>query len=38
VWSAGHSVSGVRDIVPVAELVARIESEYRAARDETSRV
>ena len=31
IWSAGHSVSGVRDVVGVAELVARTRAEYRAA-------
>lgn len=32
VWSAGHSVSGVRDIPSVADLVARTSAEYDAAR------
>lgn len=32
IWSAGHSVSGVGDVPSVAELVARTEAEYRAAR------
>ncbi|OFX01975.1 MAG: 2-nitropropane dioxygenase [Alphaproteobacteria bacterium RIFCSPHIGHO2_12_FULL_66_14] len=32
IWSAGHSVSGVADVPSVAELVARTEMEYRAAR------
>ncbi|MEP6722757.1 MAG: nitronate monooxygenase [Variovorax sp.] len=32
IWSAGHSVSGVQGVEPVAELVERIASEYRAAR------
>lgn len=32
VWSAGHSVSGVRDVLPVAELVALTRREYDAAR------
>lgn len=36
VWSAGHSVSGVTDIPTVADLVARIEGEFRRARDETA--
>jgi len=31
VWSAGHSISGVTDIPPVAELVARTMAEYREA-------
>ncbi|WP_407655904.1 NAD(P)H-dependent flavin oxidoreductase [Capillimicrobium parvum] len=31
IWSAGHSVSGVDGILPVAELVAVIAGEYEAA-------
>src|SRR5581483_2214448 len=31
IWSAGHSTSGVTDIPPVAELVARTMAEYREA-------
>jgi nitronate monooxygenase len=31
IWSAGHGVAGVRDVLPVAELVDRMEREYRAA-------
>ena len=27
-WSAGHSVSGVRDVPPVAELINRLVAEY----------
>jgi len=38
IWSAGHSVSGVADLPPVAELVDRLEREYHAAlNDETKR-
>jgi nitronate monooxygenase len=33
IWSAGHSVSGVRDVLPVADLVARLLAEYRDAAD-----
>jgi len=32
VWSAGHSTSGVSEVLPVEELVARTLAEYRAAR------
>ena len=32
IWSAGHSVSGVREIGPVAALVQRTQAEYEAAR------
>lgn len=32
IWSAGHSVSGVDAVITVAELVARTQAEYRAAR------
>lgn len=31
IWSAGHSVSGVRDVPSVAELVDRTATEYDAA-------
>ncbi|WP_246755984.1 nitronate monooxygenase family protein [Bradyrhizobium neotropicale] len=31
IWSAGHSVSGVTDVLAVDELVARTVEEYRAA-------
>jgi len=32
IWSAGHSVSGVGAVGPVAELVERLAGEYEAAR------
>jgi nitronate monooxygenase len=32
IWSAGHSVSGVTEVLPVEALVARTLAEYRAAR------
>jgi len=32
VWSAGHGVSGIRDIPKTADLVDRIEREYNAAK------
>jgi nitronate monooxygenase len=32
IWSAGHSVSGVTDTPPVAELVERLAGEYAAAK------
>ncbi len=31
VWSAGHGVGSIHDILPTAELVDRIEAEYRSA-------
>ncbi len=31
VWSAGHSTSGVTDVLSVYELVARTVAEYQAA-------
>ena len=34
IWSAGHSVSGVAAIAPVAELVAQTRAEYDSARDD----
>lgn len=36
-WSAGHSVSGVHAIEPVAKLVARTRDQYHAAREATLR-
>lgn len=30
-WSAGHGVAGIHDLPTVAELVDRLQSEYRAA-------
>jgi nitronate monooxygenase len=33
IWSAGHSTSGVTEVLPVDDLVARTLAEYRAARD-----
>lgn len=32
VWSAGHGVSQIQDVLPTAELVKRIADEYREAR------
>lgn len=32
IWSAGHSVSGVQDVVDTSVLVARLVKEYEAAR------
>jgi nitronate monooxygenase len=32
IWSAGHSTSGVTDVLPVEGLVARTIAEYRAAK------
>ena len=31
IWSAGHSTSGVREILSVETLIAQTEHEYRAA-------
>lgn len=36
VWSAGHSVSGITEILDVAELVHRTRREYDRARQETA--
>ncbi|WP_105417468.1 nitronate monooxygenase family protein [Neorhizobium sp. T25_27] len=33
IWGAGQGVGAVKAVVPVAELVHRLESEYRAARE-----
>ncbi|HEY5208963.1 MAG TPA: nitronate monooxygenase [Stellaceae bacterium] len=32
IWGAGQGVGSIDDLPPVAELVARLEAEYRAAR------
>jgi nitronate monooxygenase len=32
IWSAGHGVSAIHDIVPVKELIDRLEAEYQSAR------
>ncbi|MCW2604978.1 MAG: 2-nitropropane dioxygenase [Pseudonocardiales bacterium] len=34
-WSAGHSVSGVKEILSVAEVVDRLAAEYEEARSRT---
>jgi nitronate monooxygenase len=31
IWSAGHAVSGVREVLTVDEMVARTVAEYQAA-------
>jgi nitronate monooxygenase len=33
IWSAGHGIGAVAGVVPAAALVARLEAEYRAARE-----
>ena len=33
VWSAGQGVGAISDVLPVATLVARLEKEYRLARE-----
>ncbi len=32
IWSAGQGIGAVRQVMPVADLVARLDAEYRAAR------
>jgi nitronate monooxygenase len=32
IWSAGHSVSGIREVRSVAEVVDRLAAEYAQAR------
>jgi nitronate monooxygenase len=34
IWSAGHGVGNIREVLPVADIVARLESEYQAALSE----
>ena len=38
IWSAGHSISGVKSIQSVAEMIAQTESEYASAMEETARI
>ncbi|MCY1559639.1 hypothetical protein D9M68_966940 [compost metagenome] len=38
VWSAGQGVGNIRDLPTVAELVARLDQEYRAARDKAGQL
>ncbi|AYF88773.1 nitronate monooxygenase family protein [Pseudomonas sp. JS3066] len=35
VWSAGQGVGNIRDLPTVDELIARLDQEYRAARDKS---
>ncbi|MDX2201778.1 MAG: nitronate monooxygenase [Hyphomicrobiaceae bacterium] len=37
IWTAGHSVSGIRDVASVADLVAETAAEYAAARRRVAR-
>jgi nitronate monooxygenase len=32
IWGAGQGIGAVRDIVKAADLISRLEAEYRAAR------
>lgn len=34
VWSAGHSVAGITEVLPVAQLVDQLEAEYLTAKGE----
>lgn len=38
VWSAGQGVGGIADVPSVAELVARLDAEYRAAQRRSSQL
>ena len=38
VWSAGQGVGGIADVPSVAELVARLDAEYRAARERSTQL
>lgn len=37
IWTAGHSVSGIRGVLPVADVVAETAAEYEAARSRDAR-
>ncbi|MEN3294871.1 MAG: nitronate monooxygenase, partial [Burkholderiales bacterium] len=32
IWGAGQGIGAVKQVIPAAELVARLQNEYRAAR------
>ena len=34
VWSAGQGSGGVHDVLPVADLVSRMQQEYRQASEQ----
>ncbi|WP_028631051.1 NAD(P)H-dependent flavin oxidoreductase [Metapseudomonas resinovorans] len=38
VWSAGQGVGNIRDLPTVDELIARLDQEYRAARDKAGQL
>ncbi len=38
VWSAGQGVGNIRDLPTVHELIARLDQEYRAARDKAGQL
>jgi nitronate monooxygenase len=33
IWGVGQGIGSIDEIIPVSEVVARLASEYRAARD-----
>ncbi len=37
IWGSGQGIGAMKDAPPVAEIVDRMEAEYRAARDELNR-
>ena len=37
IWTAGQSVSGIREVLPVRALVDRMAGEYEAARSRLAR-
>ena len=37
VWGSGQGIAAVRDVVPAAELIARLASEYKAALERVTR-
>ena len=36
IWSAGHSVSGIEEVRPAAELIDELAEQYAAAQRETA--
>ncbi len=36
IWGAGQGVGAVKQVVPAAELISRLQAEYQAARERLS--
>ena len=38
IWSAGHGVGAIHDVLSVADLADRLKAEYKAAKDDMKRL